>query len=122
MPQVRRVAGFATAFGDEWWEAPGDGPRGRDEAFHHQPRTARTRPLVLALDTPERAGAMMRLWMTSYARPEHHARFAALSGVAHVAVIAAWILGTLPVDSLPTSALRNRLYYIPPPDKPIPPD
>jgi TonB family protein len=35
-------------------------------------------------------------------------------------LIAIWVAATLPAASLPTDGLTNRLYYIPPPDKPPP--
>ena len=43
---------------------------------------------------------------------------AALSTVVHFAVIAAWVAGTLPVASLAADSIANRVFYIPPPDKP----
>ncbi len=62
----------------------------------------------------------MRLWTTSYARRER-AGFASIASVAaHVFVIAAWVVATLPSALLPSDGLTNRLYYIPPPDKPPP--
>jgi protein TonB len=41
-----------------------------------------------------------------------------LSVVAHTLLIAVWAAETLPVDSLPIDSLANRVYYIPPPDRP----
>lgn len=38
----------------------------------------------------------------------------------HAIVIGAWVVTTLPSASLPSDGLTNRLYYIPPPDKPPP--
>ncbi len=43
---------------------------------------------------------------------------AAASAVAHVVTIAAWIVATLPVASLASDSIANRIFYIPPPDKP----
>ncbi|HEY9225510.1 MAG TPA: hypothetical protein VIP11_02605, partial [Gemmatimonadaceae bacterium] len=60
---------------------------------------------------------MMRLWMSSYARQDPRSSAGALSVVAHVALIAAWVMGTLPVESLPSDSFANRIYYIPPPDR-----
>jgi TonB family protein len=61
---------------------------------------------------------MMRLWMTSYARPARQSGAGTLSAVAHVAIIAAWVVATLPPHTLPSDSITNRLYYIPPPDRP----
>src|SRR4029077_1633250 len=44
---------------------------------------------------------------------------AALSVVAHAVIIALWAAATLPPDSLPDDSLSNRVYYMPPPDKPL---
>lgn len=62
----------------------------------------------------------MRLWTTSYAR-RRRAGFAGIASVAaHALVIVAWVLGTLPPTALSSEGIANRLYYIPPPDKPPP--
>jgi outer membrane biosynthesis protein TonB len=63
---------------------------------------------------------MMRLWTTSYARRERANVAGAVSVATHVLVIAVWVAATLPVASLSPDALMNRLYYIPPPNKPPP--
>ena len=56
--------------------------------------------------------------MTSYARPARRGNAGALSVVAHAALIGAWVFATLPHESLPADSFTNRIYYIPPPDKP----
>jgi TonB family protein len=61
---------------------------------------------------------MMRLWMTSYARPDRTHNAGVLSVVAHAALITAWVFATLPAASMPADSFANRIYYIPPPDKP----
>jgi outer membrane biosynthesis protein TonB len=63
---------------------------------------------------------MMRLWTTSYARRERANVAGAVSMAAHAVLIGAWVAATVPSSSLPSDALTNRLYYIPPPDKPPP--
>jgi TonB family protein len=62
----------------------------------------------------------MRLWMTSYVRRERVNGAGAVSVAAHAMLIGAWVAATTPVSSLPSDALMNRLYYIPPPNKPPP--
>jgi len=61
---------------------------------------------------------MMRLWMTSYARPTPSRNAGVVSFVVHAIVISAWVAGTLPPASLSTEGLANRVYYIPPVEKP----
>jgi hypothetical protein len=61
---------------------------------------------------------MMRLWMTSYARPTPSRNAGVVSFVVHAIVIGAWVAGTLPPASLSKENLANRVYYIPPVDKP----
>src|SRR5215475_7791198 len=63
---------------------------------------------------------MMRLWTTSYARRERANVAGAVSVATHAILVAAWVATTLPAASLPADGLSNRLYYIPPPDKPPP--
>jgi hypothetical protein len=53
----------------------------------------------------------------SYAQPSPLHSPAALSVVAHVAILAVWAAGTQPPDSMPADSLANRVYYMPPPDK-----
>src|SRR5215471_2396651 len=62
---------------------------------------------------------MMRLW-TSYARRERANAAGLVSVAAHAVLIGAWVSATLPSSLLPSDGLTNRLYYIPPPDKPPP--
>jgi hypothetical protein len=64
---------------------------------------------------------MMRLWMTSYARPTASSHAGAISVIAHAVVIGAWVSGTLPSATMPRESLANRVYYIPPPDRPSSP-
>jgi TonB family protein len=63
---------------------------------------------------------MMRLWTTSYARRERRSVAGVVSVATHGLLIGAWIAATLPIASLSSDALANRLYYIPPPNKPPP--
>lgn len=63
---------------------------------------------------------MMRLWTTSYARRERASPAGIASLAAHAIVIGVWILATQPSSSLPADSVSNRLYYIPPPNKPPP--
>src|SRR6476661_7524584 len=63
---------------------------------------------------------MMRLWMTSYARREPPQNAGVLSVVVHAVLITAWVSGTMPMASLPSDSFANRIYYIPPPDRPPP--
>ena len=65
------------------------------------------------------SNVMMRLWMLSYARPRPVRNAGALSLLAHVLVVAAWVEATRPPDSMPDEGLANRLYYLPPPDRQI---
>lgn len=61
---------------------------------------------------------MMRLWKDSHARRSSPFGAAAASTLAHAAIVGAWIAATLPSASLPRDSLANRIFYIPPPDKP----
>jgi outer membrane biosynthesis protein TonB len=61
---------------------------------------------------------MMRLWFLSYVQPRRVAGAAALSVAVHLASIGMSVYATRPVDALPNESLANRVYYIPPPDKP----
>lgn len=63
---------------------------------------------------------MMRLWTTSYARRERSNAAGIVSTAVHAIVFGVWVLATLPTSSLPADGLTNRLYYIPPPNKPPP--
>jgi hypothetical protein len=63
---------------------------------------------------------MMRLWMTSYARPNRPHNAGVLSVVLHAALITAWVGATMPSASMPSDSFANRIYYIPPPDRPPP--
>ena len=60
---------------------------------------------------------MMRLWVNSYARSAPVATSATLSVVAHAAIIAAWVVATLPSTDMPADSIANRVVYIPPPDR-----
>src|SRR5215213_11934856 len=64
---------------------------------------------------------MMRLWMLSYARSTRLGGAAALSFVAHTIFVGSWVHSTRPLDSMPLESLANRLYYLPPPDRPVTP-
>ncbi|MGH7619342.1 MAG: hypothetical protein ACREPM_19165 [Gemmatimonadaceae bacterium] len=58
--------------------------------------------------------------MTSYVQRERSNVAGIASVVVHALLIGAWTLGTLPPSLLPADGLLNRLYYIPPPNKPPP--
>jgi outer membrane biosynthesis protein TonB len=63
---------------------------------------------------------MMRLWVQSYSRQSTSMPIAALSGILHAIIIAAWVVATLPPSSTADDdSLSNRVYpqYVPPPDK-----
>lgn len=60
---------------------------------------------------------MMRLWSDSYAKTAPAMPSAVLSVVVHAAVIAGWVIGTLPVPGVESESFANRVYYIPPPDR-----
>ena len=62
----------------------------------------------------------MRLWTTSYARRKRASVAGAVSVATHAVLLGAWVAATLPAASLPADGLTNRLYYIPPPNKPPP--
>jgi outer membrane biosynthesis protein TonB len=61
---------------------------------------------------------MMRLWFLSYVRPSRIGGAAALSAIAHLAMVSLSVHATRPPDSLSDESLANRVYYLPPPDKP----
>lgn len=58
----------------------------------------------------------MRSWFRQNART-----IVVVSGVfslvAHVAIVTAWVLGTLPGPELPSNGIANRIFFIPPPDR-----
>lgn len=64
---------------------------------------------------------MMRLWVNSYSRSTPVVTSATLSVAAHVAIIAAWVVATLPAANVPADSIANRVVYLPPPDR-APPD
>jgi len=61
----------------------------------------------------------MRLWMLSYARPRPVRNAAVLSLVAHTLIVGSWVEATRPPNSMPDESIANRLYYLPPPDRPM---
>ena len=62
---------------------------------------------------------MMRLWTESRTRSSAAALpVAAMSVGVHAAVIGLWIAATLPPQSVGEDSIANRVYYIPPPDRP----
>jgi TonB family protein len=61
---------------------------------------------------------MMRLWFLSYLQPRRLGAAAALSLAVHAASITLSVYATRPPDSMSDKSLANRVYYIPPPDKP----
>jgi len=60
---------------------------------------------------------MMRLWFLSYVRRASVLPEATFSSIAHVVVIALWVIATLPSSQVAEDSISNRLFYIPPPDK-----
>jgi hypothetical protein len=64
------------------------------------------------------ARVMMRLWMVSYARRPPVASSAALSAAVHAVAILVAVGATRPPTSMSNDSLANRIFYIPPPDRP----
>ncbi len=62
---------------------------------------------------------MLKLWTTSYMRPSPVGSAGFISTVAHALIIGAWVVGTQPPSHMPADGLANRVYYIPPPDRPL---
>jgi protein TonB len=60
---------------------------------------------------------MMRLWVSSYSRSTPVATSATLSLVAHAAIVAAWVVATLPASNVGADSIANRVVFIPPPDR-----
>lgn len=61
---------------------------------------------------------MLRLWKESYTRPARLGLPAGASAAAHALVVAFWVVSTLPEPSLARDSIANRIFYLPPPDKP----
>jgi protein TonB len=59
---------------------------------------------------------MMRSWFKQNAKTILIAS-AAISVVAHIAIVTGWVIGTLPTPGLPENSIANRIFYIPPPDR-----
>jgi len=60
---------------------------------------------------------MMRLWVNSYTKSTPVVTSATLSLAAHAAIIAAWVIATLPAANVPTDSIANRVVFLPPPDR-----
>ncbi|HEV8498030.1 MAG TPA: hypothetical protein VGQ56_14250 [Gemmatimonadaceae bacterium] len=60
---------------------------------------------------------MMRLWVNSYTKSTPVVTSATLSLAAHAAIIAAWVVATLPAANVPTDSIANRVVFLPPPDR-----
>lgn len=60
---------------------------------------------------------MMRLWANSYSRSTPVMTSATLSISAHIVIITAWVIATLPASNVPADSIANRVVYIPPPDR-----
>jgi protein TonB len=60
---------------------------------------------------------MMRLWVNSYTKSTTVVTSATLSLAAHAAIIAAWVVATLPAANVPTDSIANRVVFLPPPDR-----
>jgi protein TonB len=63
---------------------------------------------------------MLRLWKMSYMRPVSLWTAGMVSLVTHSLVVGGWAAATLPPPSMAQDGLFNRVYYMPPPDRPIP--
>ena len=53
---------------------------------------------------------MMRLWVESYAKKTSVAPVGAMSFIVHAMLIAAWVEGTRPSESMPKDSFANRVY------------
>jgi hypothetical protein len=60
----------------------------------------------------------MRLWKESYSRRSPLSGAGSLSLAAHALLIGAWVAATRAPASMSGDSLSNRVYYLPPPDKP----
>jgi hypothetical protein len=60
----------------------------------------------------------MRLWMVSYSRRSPVASAGVVSAAVHGIAIAMSIIATRPSSSMAKDSLANRIFYIPPPDRP----
>ncbi|HXT17400.1 MAG TPA: energy transducer TonB [Gemmatimonadaceae bacterium] len=61
---------------------------------------------------------MMHVWKQSYARRTPVAPASIVSAAVHALLIGMWIVGTQPAAGLDRDSLANRIFYIPPPDRP----
>lgn len=61
---------------------------------------------------------MLRLWKVSYTRPTPLGGATAWSVAAHLLLVGAWVVGTRPPETMSRDSLVNRVYYIPPVNKP----
>lgn len=61
---------------------------------------------------------MLRLWKISYTRPAPLGGATVSSVAAHLMLIGAWVAGTRPPETMSRESLANRVYYIPPVNKP----
>jgi hypothetical protein len=61
---------------------------------------------------------MMRLWKTSYSRRSPLRNAGVVSLAVHSLVIGGAVAGTRPPSSMSGESLANRVYYMPPPDRP----
>lgn len=60
---------------------------------------------------------MMRFWFNSYLVRTTLIGAAIVSVVLHAALIAGWVLGTLPTPDVQAGSIANHVFYIPPPDR-----
>jgi hypothetical protein len=89
----------------------------RDESFRPADETGRTEVMASAWSTHHSHCVMLTVWKTSYSRPQRLANAVLLSGATHAALIALWVMTTLPPATMDRDSVANRLFYIPPPDR-----
>lgn len=96
------------------------GQRGTgDDSFRPAHGTTHTETIVARAPSMHSTSAMMRLWMLSYVRRPPIVSASALSIAVHGALIVAAVVGTRPPASMATNSLANRIFYIPPPNRPL---
>ena len=61
---------------------------------------------------------MLQVWKESYTRRPRLASATVFSAAIHTVLIAAWIVGTQPAAGVDRESIANRVFYIPPPNRP----
>jgi TonB family protein len=90
----------------------------RDDSVRPHHGTTQTETICRQAIARHSTGAMMRLWMLSYMRQPPVASAGALSVAVHGALILSAVVGTRPPTSMAENSLANRIFYIPPPNRP----